>query len=62
MLEELIPFLLEKLLPFKNHDLNAAQFDRTHVAASSEPDRFEPKLTLSVSSVHMDVRWLHAFI
>jgi hypothetical protein len=57
-----MPFLLEKLLLFKNNDLNTAQLNRTYVAASSEPDRFEPKFTLAFSSIHMDVRWFNAFI
>ncbi len=57
-----MPFFLEKLLPFKNNDLDTAQLNRTYVAASSEPNRFEPEFTLSISSVNMDVRRLHAFI
>jgi len=55
-------FLLEKCLPLKNNDLNAAQLDRAYVATAGEPDWLKPKFTLTVTSAHMDVRWFHSFI
>jgi hypothetical protein len=53
----------QNVVMFKNQLFNASQIVGPHSPVSGQPDgRRQPKLTLTVGSPHVNVRWLLSLV